>query len=138
MALLSPAMSPTPPTVCVVDNDGSVSRATHRLLTAAGIRTRTFDSAEALLDSGSVDEAACLVLDVNLPGLSGFALASQLQGRGVRPPPVVFITGLDQPGYAAEAERHHALAYLTKPFEGRDLLAAVRSAIDRLDPPPDP
>ncbi len=121
-------MSAPSPTIFVVDDDRSMCQATQRLLSAAGFQTRTFCSAEALLESGSVGEAACLVLDINLPGLSGFELATRLGGNGAREVPVVFVTAYDQPSYAAQAQKLHALAYLAKPFVGGELLAAIRGA----------
>nr|MCU0780807.1 response regulator [Akkermansiaceae bacterium] len=59
------------PTIIVVDDDPGMSQATARLLGAAGWQTRTFATAEALLESGAVTSAACLILDINLPGQSG-------------------------------------------------------------------
>jgi FixJ family two-component response regulator len=122
-------MSAPSPIIFVVDDDRSMCQATQRLLNAAGFQARTFESAEALLDSGAVDDAACFVLDVNLPGLSGFELAARLGANGTRHIPVIFITAYDQPGSAAKAQELHALAYLRKPFAAAELLTAVRRGI---------
>ena len=133
-------MPDEPPMIFVVDDDSSVCHATQRLLSAAGFRARTFPNAEALLDSRSVAEAACLVLDINLPGLSGLDLATKLHASGAPQVPVIFITAYDQPSYATEAKDLHAIAYLPKPFKGSDLIAAIHSALLRnlSSPPPEP
>jgi FixJ family two-component response regulator len=119
-------MSHEPPMIFVVDDDSSVCHATSRLLSAAGFRARTFPNAEALLDSRSLAEAACLILDINLPGISGLELAARLRRNGTAAIPVIFITAYDQPAYADAARALDALAYLPKPFTGNDLLGAIR------------
>lgn len=99
-------------------------QALERLLGAAGMSVRGFASPEALLASDALGHASCLVLDVELPGLSGFELQRQLAAAGVALP-VVFITGHDHPVFRRDAGLAGA-DYLTKPFPGRDLLRAVR------------
>ena len=74
----------------------------------------------------STSEAACLVLDINLPGISGLELASHLRRNGPAAIPVIFITAYDQPTYAEEARALGALAYLPKPFTGSELIGAIR------------
>jgi FixJ family two-component response regulator len=114
----------THPTIIVVDDDPGMSRATARLLVAAGWQTRAFASAEDLLESGAVTGAACLVLDIDLPGRSGLDLQQHLAATGVTTP-VIFVTGQDRPAFRDRA----ALAgctYLTKPFSGSALIAAIR------------
>lgn len=114
--------------IVVVDDDPSVSVALKRLLTAAGFGTAAFTSAEALLQAGVAAGAHCLILDVHLPGLSGFELRRRLMDTGATPP-VIFITAHDEPGTRAQAEQAGAIAYLVKPFPGQGLLAAVTRAI---------
>ena len=96
-------------------------RALGQLLLAAGFEVTTFSSAEEFLRDDVPVEAACLMLDVHLPGLSGFELCER-----VRPspgePPVIFITAHDDPATRARAARLGAAAYLAKPFAGRRLL----------------
>jgi len=115
--------------IVVVDDDPGMNLALQRLLNAAGFRTVPFSSAEALLESEAAVDAACLVLDVHLPGLSGFELQRRLQENGPRPP-VIFITAYDDPASQAEAQDAGAIAYLTKPFPGRSLLAAITEALE--------
>jgi FixJ family two-component response regulator len=111
--------------VLVVDDDASMSRAIARLLGAAGFQAQTFTSAEALLESNSSSGAGCLVLDISLPGLSGFDLLRRLAELSVRLP-VVLITAHDNSSLREQAGEAGAVAYLPKPFAGRDLLEAVR------------
>jgi two-component system response regulator FixJ len=114
--------------IVVVDDDDSIWRAAQRMLNAAGFRAETFASAESLLESDAAHRAACLVLDIHLPGLSGFELCRELVRSGFRQPPVIFITG--QTFVArAQAEALGAAAYLPKPFAGRALVAAVTGAV---------
>ena len=112
----------------VVDDDDGMNRAVQRLLKAAGFSAVTFPSAEALLQDSAASHAACLVLDINLPGLSGFELYRQLAHLNPQPP-VIFITAHDDPESQARATNAGAIAYLTKPFEGRFLLAAIKRAL---------
>ena len=114
--------------IVVVDDDAGMNQAIKRLLNAAGFRALTFPSAEALLQDGSADTAACLVLDINLPGLSGFELSRRLQQNGTHSP-VIFVTAYDDPASLAQAVDLGASAYLTKPFLGQNLIAAINEAI---------
>lgn len=116
--------------VVVVEDDAGMRRAIERLLRSAGFRPLSFASAEALLDAGSGSATVCLVLDVHLPGLSGFELRERLP-HGKQDPPVVFITAHDDPATRERARDAGALAYLTKPFPGRSLLDAVFQAATR-------
>ena len=105
-----------------------MKQALKRLLQAAGYNPEIFDCAEALLRSGAGREAACLVFDIRLPGLSGIELLERLKKAGPSPP-VIFITANDDPAVREEAERAGAIAYFTKPFPGRSLLAAIKSVL---------
>ena len=114
--------------IVIVDDDSGMNLAIKRLLNAAGFQALTFPSAEALLEAGSADNAACLVVDIHLPGLSGFELSRRLQQGGTRSP-VIFVTAYDDPASLAQAVDLGAFAYLTKPFPGKSLIAAVTRAI---------
>ncbi|MDM0019517.1 response regulator transcription factor [Variovorax saccharolyticus] len=123
-------MTPIPTgAVLVVDDDDSMRQAIRRLLNAAGLKTQTFASAEALLDGGPVAGAACVVSDFKLPGLSGLELLTELRRQG-HWPPVIVVTAHDTPELRAEAMRRGASAYLSKPFHGKDLLEAIDAAVD--------
>jgi FixJ family two-component response regulator len=121
-------MSTERKSVVVVDDDDSINRAVKRLLLAAGFNTETFSSAEALLEAGAVERAGCLVLDMRLPGMSGFELYDKLSGEGTSPP-VIFMTSHDENGARQRAEKALAVAFLPKPFPGASLVSAVTEAL---------
>jgi FixJ family two-component response regulator len=113
--------------IVVVEDDAGMSKALARLLRAAGFQPMSFASAEELLETKTVDSAACLVLDIHLPGLSGLELARLLITSGSAKP-VIFITGQDEPALRDEARRI-GCAYFRKPFEGKALLEAIRAVL---------
>jgi len=110
--------------IVVVDDDAHVNQALKRLLTAAGFHAITYASAEALLECDGASNAACMVLDVNLPGLSGFELQRRLEQSG-HLSPVIFITAYDDSGSQADAQGRRPAGYLAKPFYGQDLLNII-------------
>ena len=114
--------------VVVVDDDASISSALERMLQVMGYVSVIFPCAEELLAAHTEVNAACLILDVHLPGWSGFELYYYLARMG-NAPPVIFISAHDHPEARAKAEAAGAAAYLTKPFSGRELMAAVMQAI---------
>ena len=114
--------------VVVVEDDASMRQAIERILRLAGYRISMFCSAEALMDRGAPADASCLVLDVHLPGLTGFELCERLQRWGSRVP-VIFITAYDDPTARTDAKVAGAVDYLSKPFSGHALIAAVGRAI---------
>jgi FixJ family two-component response regulator len=118
-----------PPTVFVVDDDASVRRSTERLVRSLGFGVRTFASAKEFLGAGRGEGPACLVLDVHLPGLGGLDLQRELTKSGVRIP-VIFITGRGSIPMTVQAMKEGAAEFLTKPVRPRDLLAAIRAAIE--------
>ena len=103
-------------------------QAIERLLAAAGHATVAFESAEALLAADVAPGAACFVLDVRLPGISGFELHAQLRENGIERP-VIFVTAHDEATSRDAATRAGAMAFLPKPFAGRSLLDAVTRAL---------
>jgi FixJ family two-component response regulator len=117
--------------IVVVEDDDGVRRAFERVLNAAGFRAVTFESAETLLQCDAADRAACLVLDVHLPGRSGFELRRELVRTGSSQPPVIFVTGHDDRSARDQAAALGAAAFLPKPFAGRTLVEAVARAVGR-------
>ena len=123
----------SPPQLVVVEDDAGLRVAMMRMLRAAGWRVLGYDSAEALLDalapqgSLSMAELKCLVLDLCLPGLSGFELLSRLHAAGFQPQ-AILITAQDDPSVRQRAKSVGACAYLAKPFTGNALVAAVSDA----------
>ena len=123
-------MSEEPPTVFVVDDDASVRRSTERLVRSLGFGVHSFASAKEFLEQARVPGPACLVLDVHLPGLGGLDLQAELTRAGVRIP-IIFVTGRGSIPMTVRAMKAGAVEFLTKPVRSRDLLAAVRAAIER-------
>ncbi len=118
----------THPLLVVVDDDTSILRALRRLLGAAGFTVSTFASGEDFLASDGVDAIGCLVLDVQLDGLSGFDVAERLK-TAPRSIPIVFITAHDDAVTRARAERVAGAQYLPKPFEDSALIGAIHRAL---------
>jgi len=115
--------------VAVVDDDQSFARAIGRLLRAAGFATAVYPSAEAFLQSHAAGPANCLVLDIQLGGMSGLDLGRRLAGMGAKIP-VIFVTALDDEGHGLEARRIGCLACLHKPVSGRLLVETIRRAVN--------
>jgi FixJ family two-component response regulator len=116
--------------VFVVDDDASVRRSTERLVRALGFGIQTFASAREFLDNARIERPACLVLDVRMPGLSGLDLQRELAQRGVEIP-IVFLTGHGDIPMTVRAMKAGAVEFLTKPVKSRDLLGAIRGALER-------
>jgi len=111
--------------VFVVDDDQSVLDSLRLLLESAGYGSAGFGSAEELIESRMVENACCLILDIQMPGMSGFELQEYLSASHT-PIPVIFITGHDRPGMEEQALRLGAMAYLRKPFDGQAILDAIQ------------
>ena len=118
-------------TVYVVEDDTSLRNAVRRLLRSSQYRVVTFDSAEEFYRSDFRKSAGCLLLDIRLPGISGFELLTQLLDSGIRLP-VIFMTGQDRAGMEEYAMQLGASAYLRKPVDEEALLGAIRLAMKTL------
>ena len=116
--------------IAVVEDDFGMREALTRMLKAAGYEARAYGSAEAFLECGSFADLRCLVVDIHLPGASGIDLQRRLEEDG-QERPVIFITAHDTERLRREAEELGAIAFLAKPFEGRQLLDAVGEALGR-------
>jgi len=118
------------PVVFVVDDDVSVRESLELLITYAGWQCETFTSAAQFLERPRVAVPSCLVLDVNLPDLSGLDLQQRVASdRGDMP--IIFITGYGDVPMTVKAMKAGAVEFLTKPFSDDVLLGAIESAIDR-------
>jgi FixJ family two-component response regulator len=115
--------------VYIVEDDDSMRKAIERLLNAAGISTAVYSSAEELLAVGPGVGDACVISDMKLPGMSGLELLAQLRARSWKGP-LILITAHDSPTLRKAAEQGGAASYLTKPFVGSDLIAAIKKAFD--------
>ena len=123
-------MTESEPIVFVVDDDLSVRRSTERLIRSAGLKVQSFASAREFLKNRQPEGPACLVLDVRMPGLSGIELQRELVQSGIHLP-IIFITAHGDIPMTVRAFKAGAVEFLTKPFRSRDLLGAVRAALER-------
>jgi FixJ family two-component response regulator len=120
-------------TVHVVDDDASFQTAIRRRLELAGYAVQVYSSAEQFLDQQPPDnQSGCLLLDVQLPGLSGLALQSRLREAGSKLP-IVFISGRAEIPTTVSAIKAGAEDFLIKPVASGDLLPAIERAIARQD-----
>jgi FixJ family two-component response regulator len=116
--------------VFVVDDDASLREAVKSLLRSVRLRVEVFDSAADFLKHKFADcAAACLVLDIRLPGQSGLDFQAELAKAGIQIP-IIFITGHGDISMSVRAMKAGALEFLTKPFREQDLLDAVQVALD--------
>jgi FixJ family two-component response regulator len=116
------------PFIAVLDDEESVRQAIDRLLRAGGFAVECFASGEEFLASLLGRQPACLVLDLHMPGMDGFAVQDAL-AKLSRKLPVVVITGHDSPETRQRALDGGAAAYLCKPVGGRVLLDAVTTTL---------
>jgi FixJ family two-component response regulator len=117
------------PMVFVVDDDVRVREALASLLESAGLDVSMFATASAFLEAEKPDVPACLVLDLELPDISGLELQQELANRDA--PPIVFITGHADVPTSVKAMKAGAVEFLSKPFGDEELLQAIDVAIDR-------
>ena len=116
------------PLIAVVDDDVSVRESLESLIRSVGMAVKVFASAEDFLSSVNGYKIDCLILDVRLPGMSGFELQRHLVASRHKVP-VIFMTAHGYDDRAkAEASPDWTVAYLTKPFSEDELLEAVHAA----------
>jgi FixJ family two-component response regulator len=121
---------PGAPIVFVIDDDAGVRASIQDLLESVGLRSESFGTAEEFLRSERPDAPSCLVLDVRLPGVNGLDFQGRLADAGVQIP-IIFVTGHGDIPMTVKAMKSGAVEFLTKPFRDRDLLGAIRQALDR-------
>jgi len=115
------------PIIAIVDDDASVRRALQRLVASAGYTVQAFASAREFLDWLPRGQAACLVLDVQMDGMSGFDLQRRLAV------PVIFITAHDDAMTLERIRTARAAGHLRKPIDAQAVLNAIRTAVDGTD-----
>jgi FixJ family two-component response regulator len=114
--------------IAVVDDDASLCHAMDRLLRAAGFQSFTYPSAEAFLQDQESARPDCILLDIQLGGMSGFELQNLLAASGSTIP-VIFITAYDDPETRAQARQTQCAAYLRKNDPAEAVLEAIRKAV---------
>ena len=118
------------PIVAAVDDDQRILESVELLLESADYDVRLFSSARALLESGGLREIDCLISDVGMPVMDGFELLQRV--RAARPElPVILISGRSDALARAAVGGGAGYRLFRKPFEGRELLAAVRGALQQ-------
>ncbi len=115
--------------VAIVDDDELMRKALQGLLKSAGLLARAFPSAEEFLRSGQQHDAACLITDIRMPGMSGLELQAQLNADHCRIP-TIFITAHGDAKMRMQAMRAGAVEFLAKPFDDEALLERVRAAME--------
>jgi len=115
--------------IAIVDDDRSVQIALQDLVESEGLSTLCFGSAEQFLDSGAQHQAACLIADIRMPGMSGLELQTKLKAERCRIP-IIFITAHGDAKMQSQAMRDGAVKFLAKPFDNTVLLEAVHAALE--------
>jgi len=121
---------PKKPLILIVDDDDAVRNATKGLMRALGFRTEAFGTAEDLLKSDRVHRAACIIADMQMPQMSGLEMHGRLVESGTSTP-TILITAYPEDSVRIRALEAGIICYLTKPFSKNDLLACIRSALNR-------
>jgi FixJ family two-component response regulator len=116
------------PVISIVDDDESVREATKSLVRSLGYKAVTFGSAEEFLESAQVMGTACLITDVQMPGLSGVELQDRLIADGHRMP-VIFVTAFPDDRLRGRVLKSGAIGYLPKPFNEDRLIKCIDTAL---------
>lgn len=122
-------VNPENATVFVVDDDLDVRKALRWLIESVGLKTETFDSAEAFVDACSPAACGCLVLDVRMPGMGGLSLLENLSTFDIHLP-VIVLTGHADVSMAVRAMKSGALDFIQKPFADQELLDKIWVALN--------
>jgi FixJ family two-component response regulator len=117
-------------TIAIVDDDPSVRKGLERLIRSLGWKTETFGSAQEFLAGARTESPSCIVLDLQLPGLSGLELQKQMTEAGIETP-IVFLTGHGDIPASVKAMKAGAIEFLTKPVEAQHLFNAIQEAVER-------
>jgi FixJ family two-component response regulator len=118
------------PVIAIVDDDPSVREGLKSLIRSAGWRVETFASAQEFLTCRGADAPSCLILDLQLPGLSGLDLQQRMAEVNLEIP-IVFLTGHGDIPASVQAMKAGAIEFLTKPVEEEGILKAIQEALQR-------
>lgn len=118
------------PIVFVIDDNSSIRQALERLIRSVSLKVKTFESAREFLSSGKYEGPSCIVLDVRMPGLSGFDLQEALISSKCDIP-IIFLTGHGSIPQSVRAMKAGAVDFIEKPFDDSLLLDAIRKALDK-------
>jgi FixJ family two-component response regulator len=115
--------------IAIVDDDEAMQDSLRDLMEAAGLAARCFGSAEEFIKSDLHCKAACLIVDIRMPQMSGLELQAKLKEEECNVP-IIFITAHGDARMRIQAMRHGAVEFLAKPFDHQLLLKRVRSALN--------
>jgi FixJ family two-component response regulator len=115
--------------IALVDDDEAVRRAVKRLLQVSGLQVETFASGQEFLDALAPDRFDCVLLDLNMPQLSGLEVLKRMKARGIGVH-AIMATAYDDPQMQEQCLAHGARTYLRKPLGGQRLLEAIAQAVD--------
>jgi FixJ family two-component response regulator len=119
----------TPKLIAIIDDDEAMQDSLRDLMEAAGLVAHCFPSAEEYLSSDLRAQAACLIVDIRMPKMSGLQLQARLKEEGCNTP-IIFITAHGDARMRIRAMREGAVEFLAKPFDHHLLLKRVRAALD--------
>lgn len=128
---------PKVPVISIVDDDSSMRDATSALVRSLGFTVATFASAEDFLESSRVDDTACLITDVQMPGLSGVELQSRLIAQG-RNMPIIGVTAFPEESVRSQMLEAGAVGFLSKPFNEECLINCLATALKSHNTPRPP
>ena len=115
--------------IAIIDDDEAMQDSLHDLMEAAGLVARCFGSAEEFLESDLRTRAACLIVDVRMPKMSGLQLQARLKDEECEIP-IIFITAYEDARMRIQAMREGAVEFFAKPFDHQLLLKTIRAALD--------
>ncbi|MFA5117426.1 MAG: response regulator [Candidatus Omnitrophota bacterium] len=116
--------------IFIVDDDGSVCRALKTLLMTFEFDVKTFNSAESFFNAVPNDEPGCLVLDIHMPGVDGWAMQKRILDSGSKRP-VIFISAEKEENAADRALKVGAVGFLQKPVDGQSLVDLVNAVSEK-------
>lgn len=116
--------------VSIIDDDPCVRDATKDLVSSLGVDVFAFESAEEFLRSPQLVSTACVITDVQMPGMTGYELQLKLRADG-RSIPMIFITAFPENTLRQRIQEAGALAFLEKPFDGKALIELLRIALEQ-------
>jgi len=114
--------------IAIVDDDNWARLGIGELIQSLGYMVSTFDSAKSFLESDCVADTACVITDLQMPGMNGLELQRELKTRGCRTP-VIFVTAFPNEAHRAAALNSGAVGFLTKPFDDWSLAECLTRAI---------
>jgi FixJ family two-component response regulator len=120
----------TTPVIAIVDDDATVRDALGLLVRSFDFAVELYGSGQELLAATSVDVVSCVVTDVQMPTMDGFALCAALRERGLDMP-VIFMTAFVKEGYEQRARESEAACFLQKPFQDTDILRCIEHSLKR-------